>query len=716
LDLLALLNETVGGAAGSSEKENLLHRIYTKWKDALPNLEEAPLFRVQGKKKKEEGDGAVGKVYSFTDEEKDRWANLFDYMGSHENVRLKFAIDKIGVGLNEISIIFGDSVNGNAWNQFISNLKKAGQEQSEPMERNKAPDPPADDFPPPQERKNAWLPRYRWILLIAAIGIVAGTIWKIYLSPAPIEVASVDRMKYPLPHKPSIAVLPFLNLSHEPDQEYFTDGMVDDLITDLSKISDLLVIARNSTSAYKGKPVQIKQVAEDFGVRYVLEGSVRKSGDEIRINAQLIDAMTGHHVWAERYDGRMKDVFALQDRITRKIVSSLAVKLTGTEKQIIEEKGTKNIEAYDAFLRGRVHYLRMTPDDLARAIPSFKKAIELDPNYGRAYAALALAHWMGAYLPGVMKGLGISLGEARLRAGQYLRMAMKNPTATAHHVNGLMYWLRRQHEEAVSELERALVLDPNDPSIYQDMGMVLNFGGKPKEAIDFINRGMRLDPHNPARYLTSLGVSQFCMGNLEEAANLIEKGRRINPESTGTFSFLAVIYGLLGRQKEARAALETFIKEWGGHANPDLAAIMFPFPFKDRAVADRFAEGMFKAGMAGPPSAYFPSFKENQLTGEEIKKLIFGSKITGFAIGSGQQWWVDRRQNGETTVGGSVPIPGDTGMSRIEGDLLCTQFQKSLWGLEYCSAVFRNPGGTYDRKDEYLMVNDWGFSSWSIAR
>jgi hypothetical protein len=143
---------------------------------------------------------------------------------------------------------------------------------------------------------------------------------------------------------------------------------------------------------------------------------------------------------------------------------------------------------------------------------------------------------------------------------------------------------------------------------------------------------------------------------------------------------------------------------------------MFPFPFKDRAVADRFAEGMFKAGMAGPPSAYFPSFKENQLTGEEIKKLIFGSKITGFAIGSGQQWWVDRRQNGETTVGGSVPIPGDTGTSRIEGDLLCTQFQKSLWGLEYCSAVFRNPRGTYERKDEYLMVNDWGFSTWSIAR
>src|SRR5512135_184287 len=150
LDLLALLNESVGGAAGSSEKENLLHRIYAKWKNALPNLEEAPLFKVLGKKK-EEGEGAIGKIYSFTDEEKDGWANLFDYMGSHEDVRLKFAIDKIGVGLNEISIIFGDSVNGDAWNQFISNLKKAGQEQSEMKEETKVPEPPAVNFPSPHE-------------------------------------------------------------------------------------------------------------------------------------------------------------------------------------------------------------------------------------------------------------------------------------------------------------------------------------------------------------------------------------------------------------------------------------------------------------------------------------------------------------------------------------------------------------------------------------
>jgi TolB-like protein/Flp pilus assembly protein TadD len=715
LDLLALLNESIGGAAGSSDKENLLPRIYRKWKNALPNLEEAPLFKVLGKRKEEE-DEASGKVYSFTDAEKDGWANLFDYMGSEKNVRLKFAIDKIGVGLNEISILFRNSRNEEAWDQFITSLKKEKEEEkkeSVPAEETAVLAPPAVPSSAPQKPKIAWLSRYRWVMLVVVIGVMAGVIWKIFLAPAPIEVASVERMKYPLPDKPSIAVLPFVNLSKAPEQEYFTDGLVDDLITDMSKISDLLVVARDSTFTYKGKPTKVKLVAEELGVRYVLEGSVRRVGDEIRINAQLVDAMTGHHVWAERYDGSMKDVFTLQDRITQKIVSALAVKLTGTEKQTIKEKGTTNVEAYDAFLRGWVHYLRMTPDDLSIAIRSFKKTIELDPNYGRAYAALALAYWMGTYVPGVTRGLDVSWLEARSRVRQYLNLAMKNPTAIAHHVNGLLYLLRRQHEEAVSELERALVLDPNDPSIYQDMGVVLNFGGKPKEAIDFLNRGMRLDPHNPARYLILLGVAQFCMGNLEEAANLAEKAQRINPEFTSWAPWLASIYGLLGREKGARAALETYKKDWP--AEPRLSQIMYFLPFRDRAASDRIAQGLIKAGIKGQPSGYFPTFKENQLTGEEIKRLRFGSKITGIG-GDGQQWWMDSKKNGEFTYRDRGTISSDTGKSRIEGDLVCFQFQKFLRGTEYCGTAFRNPRGTYEGKDEYVTCTDWGFAPWSVAR
>jgi len=717
LDVLALLNESVGDAAGSSDKENLLTRVYTKWKNALPNLEEAPLFKVLGKRK-EEGDGAIGKIYSFTDEEKDGWANLFDYLGSEENVRLKFAIDKIGVGLNEISIIFGDFRNGEAWDQFVAGLKKEKREKKEsaPLEETAAPGPPAVPFSAPQKPKIPWLSRYRWVMLVVVIGIVAVVIWKIFLSPAPIEVASVERMKFPLPEKPSIAVLPFVNLSKDPDQEYFTDGMADDLITDLSKIPDLLVIARNSTFTYKGKSPKVKQVAEELGVRYVLEGSVRRAGDKIRINAQLIDAVTGHHVWADRYDGSMKDVFTLQDRITRKIVSALAVKLTGNEKQGIEQRGTNHVEAYDAFLRGRIHYLRMTPDDLSRAIQSFKKAIELDPNYGRAYAALALAYWTGTYVPGLRKGTGVSWTEARLRAGQYLKLAMKNSTAIAHHVNGLMYLQRRQHEEAVSELERALILDPNDPSIYQGMGLVLIFSGRPKEAVDFLNRGMRLDPHNPARYLGMLGAAQFCMGNLEEAANLIEKAIGINPELTGVSCWLAAIYGLLGREEEASAALKAHLKvtRWSV-TPPRLPQIIHFFPFKDRGVADQFAAGLVRAGIPRPSPEFVPPCKEKQLTGEEIKKFLFGSKITGITW-DGRQWWIERKKDGETTWRGPGAISSDTGKSWIEGDLLCTQFQKNFWGLEYCLTVFRNPGGTYERKDEYLNCTDFGFATWSKVR
>jgi TolB-like protein/Flp pilus assembly protein TadD len=717
LDLLALLNESVGGAAGSSDKENLLPRVYIKWRNALPDLEEAPLFKVLGKKK-EEGEGAAGKIYSFTDIEKDSWANLFDYIGSDENVRLRFAIDKIGIGLDETSIIFGDYRNGEAWDRFIASLKIEEKEEekveSAPVEETVIPEPPAVPFSAPEKSKISWLSQYRWVFLVVVIGIVAAGIWRIFLSPARIEVASVDRMQYPLPDKPSIAVLPFVNLSEDPKQEYFVEGMMDDLTTDLSKISGLLVIARNSTLMYKGKSLKPKQIAEDLGVRYILEGSVRRAGDEVRVNAQLIDALTGHHLWAERYDGTMGKIFALQDKITQKIVSALAIKLTGAEKQMIAEKGTDNVEAYDAFLRGWVFYLRWTLDDLVEAVQSFKKAIELDPNYAQALAGLALAYRTATGYGGMDEGLkvsGVSWAEARMRAVQYLKLAMKNPTSIAHHVNGLFYLWRRQHEEAVSEYERALALDPNDPTCNSGIGSVLMFSGKPKESIDFINRAIRLDPHNPVRYLHQLGQAQFCMGNLEEAATLFEKLRRLSPETWLGAPWLASIYGLLGRKEDARLQLEK-----GGGFEFTLLRRMYVYPFKDRAVADRFAEGLIKAGLKGPPSGYLPAFKENQLTGEEIKRLLFDSKITGIDIWNGRQWLEDRGKNGEFTWHGRGPISSDTGLSRIEGDMICTQYQKRLWGVEFCATVFRNPKGTYESKDEYFFCSDMWFTPFSLAK
>ena len=242
--------------------------------------------------------------------------------------------------------------------------------------------------------------RWRWAIIggVAVLIILAGAlaIWNFYLRPS-VEPTSVEKMAFPLPEKPSIAVLPFDNLSGDPDQEYFSDGMTDDLITDLSKMAGLFVIARNSTFAYKGKAFDVRQISRDLGVRYVLEGSVRRAGEKVRINAQLIDASTGGHLWAERYDVILTDIFELQDMITQKILSALAVKLTPTEQNQISRKDTGSVEAYDAFLQGWAHYIRHTPEDFAKAVHYFKTAIEYDPNYARAYAALASIYWESFY-------------------------------------------------------------------------------------------------------------------------------------------------------------------------------------------------------------------------------------------------------------------------------------------------------------------------------
>jgi TolB-like protein len=556
-DLLALLNDTVGGGAGSSEKENLLPRIYRKWVYALPNLEEAPLFKVLGKKK--EYDEGTGKAYPFTEAEKDSWANLFEYKGSEEYVRLKFAIDRIGAGLDDVDIIYGESVNVDAWERFISTLREGVKFEAEKEEIDEAYQKPITPVPAPYKTKKAWPIRYRWAALIVVIGLVAVIIVAvrgIYMgqtprpeipsedkiaspekdpakgkiveevgpvekvsppfrgetkkaeTPAPpkLEVASKNKMAFPLPDKPSIAVLPFVNMSNDPEQEFFSDGLTEEIITALSKSPNLFVIARSSTFVYKGKPTHVGRVAEELGVRYVLEGSVRRAGDQIRITAQLIDATTGRHLWAERYDRKLRDVFSLQDQVTSKIVTALAIKLTADEK--VDYGGTKNVAAYDEFLKGWERYLRFTSDDFAKAIQHFKKATDFDPNYGRSYAALSLTYYSGSY-GALIKKLGVSFTEARLWSNQFLKEALKNPTSIAHLVNSRQYLHRRQHDKAISELERALTLDPNNSASLATMGHTLLLSGRPKEAVDFINRAMRLDPHNPGRYLYLLGGPSF---------------------------------------------------------------------------------------------------------------------------------------------------------------------------------------------------------------
>jgi TolB-like protein len=319
----------------------------------------------------------------------------------------------------------------------------------------------------------------------------------------------------------SIAVLPFVNMSGDPNQEYFSDGITEEIITSLSKVPKLLVIARNSTFTYKGKSVKVQQVAEDLGVRYILEGSVRKAGEQVRISAQLVDATTGHHLWAESFNGTFGDIFSLQDKFTQKIISALAVKLTPGEQEQLANRGTVSVEAYEAILRGWEHHRRNTREDLAMAVEYYTKAIELDPGFARAHAYLAYA-----YNHIVSRRWEVDLGwtDARSQGRKHLQIAMENPTPLALRTSARFRVYRRQYEEAIEETERAIALDPNDADSHFRMGFVLIFAGRSAEAINFFKTAMRLNPHYPGWYIQFLGIAQYCLERYEEAA-ISEEGR-----------------------------------------------------------------------------------------------------------------------------------------------------------------------------------------------
>jgi TolB-like protein len=411
-------------------------------------------------------------------------------------------------------------------------------------------------------------------------------------------------MAFPLPDKPSIAVLPFTNMSGDPEQEYFSDGITDDLITDLSKISDLFVIARNSAFTYKGKSVKISQVAEELGVRYVLEGSVRRAKDQVRINAQLIDATTGGHLWADRYDGTMENIFALQDKITQKIAAALEVTLTAAEEKQAASTETSDPAAYDAFLKGLSHYRRRTAEDLAKAIPYLDEAVERDPNYSRAYAALAAVYW-ASFRAGWEKQVDMSrAAEADMMARIYLAEAMQDPTPLAHWVASDMLRAGRQYQEAITEAARAIALDANDPIGYFAMANALIYAGNPADGAEFIKKALRLDPHYPPVYLYVLGKARFFMGRYDEAAATMEEISRHSADHTWHLFYLAAIYGHLGREREAKSALKRFNERMAKTESRFILSLQWIdlWPFKEGRDVERLREGLRIAGVPEQPA------------------------------------------------------------------------------------------------------------------
>ena len=395
----------------------------------------------------------------------------------------------------------------------------------------------------------------------------------------------------PLPDRPSVAVLPFTNLSQDPAQDYFSDGVTEDLITGLSKVSGLFVIARNSVFTYKGKAVKVREVGRDLGVRYVLEGGVQRSGSRVRITAQLVDATTGYHIWAERYDREMTDIFTLQDEVTKQIVRAMAVKLTEVEKGRLGGRApTGVLEAYDLVLRGHEERRRTTREGNAEARRLFVKALDLDPDYASAYLGLAWTHLQSWQLLWSADREGLE----RARELAQRALALNDALVGAYHVLAQIDLWMKEHDRALAQAERVVALAPNDADGYETLAEILGWSGRPEESIRMIRQAMRLNPHYPFYYLWTLGHGYYLTGRRQEALDAFAKLVEENPNFFPAYAYRAVLFGELGRVNEAREAWET-----ANHLNPDVSiqSLRERVPYKRPADLDRLLTAAHRAGM-----------------------------------------------------------------------------------------------------------------------
>ena len=444
--------------------------------------------------------------------------------------------------------------------------------------------------------------KWRWAAIAMALIIIAGALalWNFYFRAPPIEPASVEKMAYPLPENPSIAVLPFDNMSGDPAQDYLADGISENIIDALSRISRLFVIARNSTFTYKGQPVKVQQVSEELGVRYVLEGSVQRSGSHLRITAQLIDAIKGNHIWSEKYDRKLNNLFALQDEVTKQIVTALNVKLTQGEQARLAAKGTDNLEAYLKFMQAREYTIRHNIESNASAQQLAQEAIGLDPNYASAYRVLGVTHMHDIFL-GRSKSPKKSLGKAIELVKKAIELDDQN--GYNHVVLGFMLVLIRQYDKAVSEGERGVALDPNVADIYGWLGTIYRYVGRWEDAITAYEKAIRLNPISPIFYLYGLGLAYAWTERYEEAIIVLKKAIRIEPDSPYVHLFAAAVYSMAGRDEEARKEGAELLR-----LNPKFSLQKWgkSLKFKNQDDQERLITALRKAGLPETPPLPLP--------------------------------------------------------------------------------------------------------------
>ncbi len=437
--------------------------------------------------------------------------------------------------------------------------------------------------------------RYRHLGVVAVsvliLGATAVAVWYVYFRSIPSDETAASKIKTAssIFERPAIAVLPFTNLSEDPQQEYFCDGLTNDIITDFSKFRNLFVIASNTVFTYKGKSVKVTELAKELSVQYVLEGSVQEAGERVRINAQLIDAMTGNHIWAQRYDRSKKDLFTLQDDIIQTIVRTLAIKIETAELSRVLHKNTTNYQAYDYFIRGNGYLLHRTRTAAGKARKLFEKAIELDPQFASAYTALGWSYHLQ-----VEYGWTEFIEQASQRAVSLARKALSldDFQPSAHMLLGSVYIRKGQYDLAIAELQQALDMNPNDAGIFNEMGEVLLYAGQTDDAIRFMKMGLRFNPIATPGIYMELGLAYYLKERYDDAVKIAQQGLAKKPDFVGYHVVIAAAYAQLGRVEDAKLSGQEVLRR-----HPFFEVESYGTIFRNLSDRKHLREGLRKAGL-----------------------------------------------------------------------------------------------------------------------
>lgn len=549
----------------------------------------------------------------------------------------------------------------------------------------------------PQGHSKRRGPAARW-MAIGAVAIVVSALalwlqpWQLFTPP---QVRQGDLAS---PNRLSLAVLPFDNLSADKEDEYFADGLTDDLITDLSKIAALFVIARNSVFSYKGSAVDTRAIASELGVRYILEGSVRRAGDQLRINAQLIDSETGGHLWAERFDRGPSDIFAVQDDVIRQVVDALDIDLSTSEKERLTRLPTKNLEAYDYYLRAEQAARTGFGGQLREALRLYERAMALDGTFAEAFAADArtAAYVMRSNYDDVLPG-PVARKRAYEHAGKALEINPEAPLPFA--VLAVLQVVDARHQEALASAQRAVALGPSDAEAYAALSLVLTFGGRHADAVAAIETAIRVNPNLPTTDRIVAGLAFLLNDDPEQAIEVLEKARAVSPNVDDVHVILTAAYASAGRTDEAnRAAVEAV------RLSPNVCIELYRVVLSHFRSSQDLAKVLAALKAGGLPEwpHGFSADPGNRMAAAEVGRLAFGRTWQGRLEGGGPALSQIER-DGKLAFRTTNYIA--TGRAFMAGDTLCEQVEALSLGRPVCGPVYRRRNPSGEDNLPYTYVN-----------